>query len=357
MILNNLNQIKKLDTGQVAESIELLPDQIRQVLEESRLIKIPPEYSKVTQVVVNGMGGSNIGAGIVKSAFSDQIKVPISIAPGYNVPAHINRNTLYLISSYSGNTEEPLSTYREAKKRKAKIMAITAHGKKNQLEKYMLKDNVPGYIFKPQHNPSGQPRLGLGYSVFGLAVMIAKAGLFKIKVREIEDIIASMEIWGRKLKPESPTATNIAKKIALKLFNRIPILTGAEFTMGNVRVLRNQINESSKHFATYLALPDLNHFAMEGLTYPKNNKNNLIFLFFDSKLYRSRIQKRAQLTKQVVKKNHIKVISYELKSESRIAQSFELLQLGAWISYYLGILNKVNPVKIPWVDWFKKQLK
>lgn len=357
MILNNLNQIKKLDTGQVAESIEHLPDQIRQVLEESRLIKIPKDYSKVTQIVINGMGGSNIGAGIVKSAFSDQIKVPISIVPGYNVPAHINRNTLYLISSYSGNTEEPLSTYREAKKRKAKIMAITAHGKKNQLEKYMLKDNIPGYIFKPRHNPSGQPRLGLGYSVFGLAVMIAKAGLFKIKVREIENIIASMEIWGRKLKPESPTATNIAKKIALKLFNRIPVLIGAEFTMGNVRVLRNQINESSKHFATYLALPDLNHFAMEGLTYPKNNKNNLIFLFFDSKLYHSRIQKRAQLTKQVVKKNHIKVISYELKNESRLVQSFELLQLGAWISYYLGILNKVDPVKIPWVDWFKKQLK
>ena len=106
MNLDNLNQFKKFDSGQVAESIEHLPDQIRQVLEEARLIKIPRDYSKATQVVINGMGGSNIGAHIIKSVFNGQIKIPINIIPGYQVPAHVNKNTLYIISSYSGNTEE-----------------------------------------------------------------------------------------------------------------------------------------------------------------------------------------------------------------------------------------------------------
>lgn len=357
MNLDNFKQMKKLDTGQVAESIELLPDQIRQVLEESRLVKIPSEYSRVTSVVVNGMGGSNIGAGIVKSIFGPQIKVPLTITPGYQVPGQVNAKTLFLISSYSGATEEPLSTYTEIKKRKAKILAITGHGPQNKLEKLMMKDNIPGYIFKPQYNPSGQPRLGLGYTLFGTAILLAKAGLFRIQVREIEDIIASMEIWSRKLKPESPIKTNAAKQLAAKLYNKIGILIGAEHTLGNVRALRNQINESSKHFVTYLNLPDLNHFAMEGLANPGTNKKNLVFLFFDSALYHSRVQQRAELTKQVVKKNNIAVISHQLKSESIISQGFELLQLGAWLSYYLGMLNRVDPVKIPWVDWFKRQLK
>jgi len=357
MNLDKQNLYKKQDNSIVAESISLLPDQVRQVLHEARLIKVPREYSKVTQVVVNGMGGSNIGAGIVKSVFADQLKVPISIVPGYSVPAHVNKNTLYLISSYSGTTEEPLSTYREAKKREAKILAISEDSKKSKLVKLMLKNNIPGYIFKPEFNPSNQPRLGLGYTLFGIAVIMAKAGLFKINVKETEDVIASMEIWDRELRPIIKTKNNIAKQIALKLYSKQPILVAAEHLAGNVRTLRNQMCENSKNFTSYLSLPDLNHFAMEGLKMPASNKKDLIFFFVDSKFYHPRVQKRAELTKQVVKKNKIEVISHQLHGQTKLAQAFEMLQLGVWITYYLGILNKVNPIKIPWVDWFKKQLK
>jgi len=357
MNLDNIKQYKKLDKGHVAESISHLPDQVRQVLHEARLIKVPREYSKVTQVVVNGMGGSNIGARIIKSAFADQIKAPISIEPGYGVQAHVNKNTLYIISSYSGTTEEPLSTYKAAKKRGAKIMAITEHSKKSKLEKLMLKNNIPGYIFKPEHNPSGQPRMGIGYTLFGIAVMIAKAGLFKVEVEEIEDIIASLEIWDRELRPTIKTKNNKAKQLAMKLYNKVPTLIAAEFLTGNVKALRNQISENSKHFPIFLTLPDLNHFAMEGLTYPASNKRTLVFVFFDSMLYHPRIQKRSRLTKQVIKKNGIEVAEHTLQGKTKLQQSFEMLQLGTWITYYLGMLNGVDPVNIPWVDWFKEKLK
>ncbi len=355
--LDNLKEIERLDSGRVAESNEFLPDQLRQVLDESRLIKMPYEYSRVTQVVVNGMGGSNIGVGIIKAAFGDRLKVPVSIVPGYSVPAHVNKNTLYILSSYSGTTEEPLSVYREVKKRGAKIAAITVDSKKSKLARLMLKDNIPGYIFKPVYNPSGQPRLGLGYSILGVAVLLAKSGLFRIGIREMEDIIASMEIRSRHFKPESPTRINSAKKLAIAAYGRVPVLVGAEHTAGNVRALRNQINECSKNFSVYLTLPELNHYAMEGLSFPITNKRNLTFLFFDSLLYHPRVQRRSRLTKAVVKKNGIPAVAYTLKASTKLAQAFELLQLGVWISYYLGIANKVDPVKIPWVDWFKKQLR
>lgn len=357
MNLDDLKIYKKLDTGRVGEAMESLPDQMRQVLDEARLIKVPAEYSKVSQVVINGMGGSNIGAHIIRSAFSGEIKVPITITPGYSVPAHVNQNTLYILSSYSGTTEEPLSVYREVKKRGAKIMAISADDKKSRLVKLMLKDDIPGYIFKPQFNPSGQPRLGLGYSIFGIATMIAKAGLFKINVREIEDIIASLEIWTRRLRPEASTRVNAAKQIAQKIFGRVPVLVAAEHLTGNTHAMRNQINECSKSFASFLELPDLNHYTMEGLVNPVSNRKNLAFLFFDSAFYHPRVQKRSELTKQVVKKNKVAVIAYEMKGDKKLLQNFELLQLGAWVSYYLGIAYKVNPAAIPYVDWFKKMLK
>lgn len=357
MILDNLKKIKSLDPSQVGKSIELLPDQIRQVLEEARLVKIPRDYSHVTSVVVNGMGGSNIGSYFIRSAWADQIKVPITITPGYRVPKHVDKNTLYIISTYSGTTEEPLSVYQEVKKRGAKIAAITEQNSKSKLYKLMLKEDVPGYTFKPEYNPSEQPRLGIGYSILGQAVIMAKAGLFNIKVRAMEDIIASMEIWTRRLRSLSPTKQNTAKRLAMQLSEKIPILIGAEHTTGNVHVMRNHINECSKHFATYLEFPDLNHYSMEGLGFPSTNPRNLIAVFFASQLYHPRVQRRIELTAQIIKKNKIDVIIHNLKGSNRLIQAFELLQLGAWISYYLGIIHKIDPAKIPYVDWFKKQLK
>ena len=133
MNLDDKKVYKKYDKGRVAESIELFADQIRQTLSESRLIKIPKKYSKTTHVVVSGMGGSNLATHILRSAMRDQAKKPISILDDYEVPAYVGKNTLFILSSYSGNTEETLSTYVTAKKRGAKIMAITAKGNNNKL--------------------------------------------------------------------------------------------------------------------------------------------------------------------------------------------------------------------------------
>lgn len=355
--LDNQTIYKKNNNALVAKSIELLADQVRQVLEDARLIKIPNDYSNVNQVVVNGMGGSNLGAGIVKAVFSEQIKIPFSITPGYSVPASVNKNTLYLLSSYSGNTEEVLSVYKEVKKREAKVIIITSDIKDNKLSGLMLKDNIPGYIFKPEFNPSNQPRLSQGYMIFSTAIILAKVGLFKIKINETEDIIASMDLWDQELRPLVKEKSNQAKQIARRLYNRQPIIVAGEFLIGNARALRNQLCENSKNFASYLILPELNHYAMEGLANPTSNSKNLVFLFFDSLLYHQRIQKRAKLTKQVIKKNKIVVIEHSLLGQNKLKQAFEMLQLGSWISYYLGVLNQIDPIKIPWVDWFKKKLE
>lgn len=354
--LDDLKLINQLDQGGVIPAIEALPFQIKQVIEDSILIKIPREYSRVNKVVVNGMGGSNIGARILKTVFSSEIKVPLLVEPGYKVPAYVDKNTLYIISSYSGSTEEPLSCYQEAKKRGAKILAITSQSG-NRLEKLMLKDNIPGYIFKPENNKSNIPRYALGYSVFGILVLLAKTGLLNINVSKVEKIITNLEVWDYELRPQIKAKQNPAKIIAAKIFNKIAILVGAEFLEGNIKALRNQFCESGKNFAIYLMLPELNHYAMEGLACPKGNKKNLSFLFFDSKLYSPRIQRRSELTKQVVKKSKISYTSYQLKGESKLEQAMEMLQLGSWLTFYLAALNDINPAGNPFVDWFKKELK
>lgn len=342
--------MKNININQISDSINMLPNQMEQILNEHYSVKIPRNFKNITQIVVNGMGASNLGAGIIKSVFSKKIKFPISITPGYSVPAHVNKNTLYIISSYSGNTEEPLIAYNQAKKQKAKILAITSNTDKNKLKSIMKKNNIPGIIFKTNYNPSLQPRLGLGYSIFSILILLAKSGLLQISKKEMQNTIAN-------LKTLNNSSKTISKKIALKMIKKQPIIVGAEFLFGNLRILRNQLCETSKNFASYLSLPELNHYAMEGLTNPPENKKNLIFLFLDSNLYYPRIKKRNEITKKIVEKNNIKIISYKMKSNTELNQSLEALQLGSWITFYLAIKNKVNPAEIPWVNLFKKKLK
>ncbi|PLX20444.1 hypothetical protein C0584_05910 [Candidatus Parcubacteria bacterium] len=353
MNLDNLDQIKKLDKDDVAGSVSLLGEQIKQVVNDTKNIKLPASYKKVDKIFINGMGGSNLGAWVLKRLFADQLRIPVEILDGYTVPKQVDKNTLFLFSSYSGTTEEVLSTFKEVKKRKAKMLILASGG---PLEKRAKKENIPGFIFDPKFNPSTQPRIGLGYSIFGMLHLFGKLGFIKLGKNEITDILKQLDLGNKKLQLSSKINSNPAKKMAKKLHGRMPILVGAEFLMGNVHIFRNQVTETCKTFASFLELPDLNHFAMEGLKYPSTNPKNMLFFFIDSNLYHKRIVQRAHLTKKVVRQNGIEVFDLHLKTKTKLLQSFELLQYGTWLTYYLGILNNVNPAEVPFVSWFKKQL-
>lgn len=355
-MLDQLDAYKKFDKSFVGDSISSLPRQIAHVISELDQIKIPASYSNVTHIVVNGMGGSNLGANIIKTVFAKELNVPMTITPGYHVPGFVDHRTLYILSSYSGSTEEVLSVYQEVRKRGAKIIAIAAKDD-NKLQRLIAKDKIPAYLFTPTENPSNQPRLGVGYSIFGMVALIAATGVINVKPKDLAQIITDLEAKDKTLTPTVKTAKNTAKKIAEHFFGRMPVMAGAEHLVGNMMTFRNQLCENSKNMAQYLILPDLNHFAMEGLAHPKSNAKNLIFLFLESDLYSARLIRRIELTKAVVKKNGIKVISHKLTAKTKIGQAFEMLQLGEWITYYLALLNGVDPVQIKWVDWFKKELE
>jgi len=172
MNLDNLKQIKKLDSSDVVKSIELIPYQIEQVLKDSSKFKLPKKKKIINQIVIVGMGASNLGPEIIKSLFIDQIKIPISIYHGYQIPASVNKNTLFILSSYSGNTNETLNAYKKAKEKKAEAIILTSGGKLGQTKSF-------GYIFNNKNNPSNVPRIGIGYSISGIMVLLSKIWLIK----------------------------------------------------------------------------------------------------------------------------------------------------------------------------------
>jgi glucose/mannose-6-phosphate isomerase len=355
MNINNIKQMEKLDSGFVAESIAALPEQLKDALKQAQNFKIPAAYKKINRIVLSGMGGSNLGARIITSLFREELKVPLVIEAGYEIPGCVDKNTLFIISSYSGTTEEPLSTYAAAKKRGAKIIGLSAVGANNKLAKMLSAGKDLCLTFDAKINKSQQPRLGLGYAVVALLLILQKVGALKFDASEIVKAADFIAAQSKKFIPKN-SLLNPAKKAASEIFGKQAVLVGGEFLEGNLHALRNQFCENSKNFASYLVLPDMNHYAIEGLGNPASNKKDLIFGFFESDLYHPRVQKRLALTREIVKKNKIKIFSYKLTGANKLIQSFEILNFGSWLTFYLAMLNEVNPSLIPWVDWFKKKL-
>lgn len=344
--------IEKLDPGKIYESVLSFPKQIQHAAEIADSFDLPNDYRRIKNVVVTGMGGSALGARMIDSLEYEILKVPLEIVNDYHLPAYVDENTLVITSSYSGTTEETLSGYEEARKQKAKLLTVSTGGKLADLAK---KDGVPSFVYKPVFNSSHQPRLAIGYNAVLLMMIMAKLDLIILTSEQIKGLIKVAEKSNQQYKIES--TDNQAILLAKKLEGRIPILIAAEHLFESTHTTKNQINENAKTFSAHFSIPELNHHLMEGLGFPKTNKDILLFVFYVSDLYHQRIKERFELTLQLIKKFNIPTFVFTLQSTTKLEQVFEAIQFGNFYSFYLAMVNGVNPEPIPTVDWFKERLE
>lgn len=353
-ILDNLSDYNNIDKNQTLESIMLFSKQCETAYQDASKIEYPNTYHNISNILFCGMGGSAYAGRIIKSLYSDKLKFSVDIVTDYNLPAYVDDRTLIILSSYSGNTQETISCCDQALKTKACIVGITKGG---ILAQKLMQAKRPTYCFKDDFNPSLQPRLGQGYMIAGQLAILNKLNIININNRDIPEITKLLENSNKLFVPRINFQENIIKKIAWKIKDKIVILVGAQFLSGALHAVQNPIHETGKHLAFYTILPETNHHLMEGLSFPSIIKNNVIFIFINSNLYSPVIQTRLSLTRQVVKKNQIDFLEYKLKFPAKLAQNFELLQFGSFLSYYLAIIHKIDPAKIPYVTYFKKKLQ
>jgi len=352
-ILNNLSQIKKLDQQNVYGSIENLSKQCSHAWEECKSIEVPESYKNINKMVMTGMGGSGLGARVIESIFGLELKIPLIRINDYDLPDWVDEKTLVICSSYSGNTEEAVSTAKQAKTKKAKWMAIYAGGK---LMEMAQKNKIPFYKIDPIYNPSNQPRMAIGYSIIGQLALVSKTGIISISEQDIDNITLAMKKVIEENNIKVSSEQNPAKKMAKKMFQKEIIIVPARHLKGAIHTFKNQMNENAKNLSHRHDIPELNHHLMEGLKFPKNNKQDLVFLFINSSLYPQRINQRFQITKDVVQKNNIKTLSWQATAKTKLSQTFEFIQFGAFVNFYLTMLYGIDPAPIPWVDYFKTKL-
>lgn len=351
--ISSKEETKKIDTQNVYGSIEALPNQCLHAIKDASKVKIPKNYKDIDSVVMCGMGGSGLGARVINSLYSETLNVPLVLVNDYSLPGFVNKKTLLICSSYSGNTEETISCFKKGLAKGTKMLSIGTGG---ELIKLSQKNNIPFYKIDSKHNPSNQPRMAIGYSIIGLLCFVSKLNLIDFEKQKVLEIVGSMKEIQKKNNINVELKDNFAKKMAKQLFEKNICLLSSQHLVGAMHVFNNQLNENSKVLTADYAMPEFNHHLLEGLKHPRTNIKNAVFVLTKSKLFSKSIQKRMELTKNVIEKNHIDALDIKLSSASKLSQVFELIQFGAYVNYYLALLYNQDPAPIPWVDYFKKKL-
>lgn len=355
--MNNLDDISamnKADPSGVLASTGMFLDQCTAGWEESQKVVFPEVYKKVRNIVVAGMGGSRFTPKTIGALFRKKITVPYEICEDYSLPGYVNGESLVILSSYSGSTEEVLSAGKDALKKGAKLAGAMHEG--SPIAKFLGDAKAPGYFFDAKFNPSGQPRIGGGYLLMGHAGLLKSLGFLSLEDKEVADAVAFAKDAAKKYAAEIPEKDNQAKQFARFLKDKHPFIVTAEFLKGFGNGFANQINETAKMISDYRYISELNHHMLEGLTHPDTLHQNGVFIFFLSHCYSEPIKKRFAITKDVVGKQHVATYNVTLTGPNKLSQVLEAFTLSGYTTYYMAMLYDVDPVAIPWVDYFKAQL-
>jgi glucose/mannose-6-phosphate isomerase len=302
--------------------------------------KLSASKNKISNVLICGLGGSGIGGSIVRELVVANANVPISVTKGYFIPAYVNENTLVIISSYSGNTEETLNCMDLAIAKNAKIVCVTSGGKVLDVSK------AKGYdcIVVPGGMP---PRSCLGYSLTQLFFIL---GFFGITNNNYK---AELEAAIKLIDSEEKNIIEEATTIASKLKGKIPVIYATTYNEGIAIRFRQQLNENSKILCWHHIVPEMNHNELVGWT--EKNDNLSVLIFLDKDDYARNIA-RVDINKEVIKKHASAITEIYSKGNSVIEKAIYFIHLGDWISVALGEARGVDLMEVNVINHLKSAL-
>ncbi|NQT46903.1 MAG: bifunctional phosphoglucose/phosphomannose isomerase [Candidatus Omnitrophica bacterium] len=347
----DIDKISKIDKADMLKSLVDFPDQCVEAIRIGKDASISYKASDFNNVIFAGLGGSAIGAEVFCCLFRDELKVPALVSREYTLPQFVDDKTLLIIASYSGNTEETLSSYDMGLKKGAKMVCISSNGKVEELAR---KDNFP-FVRIPAGLP---PRCALGYSFFPLLGIFAQMGFIKDKSSDADETIKLLrKLRDEKLAPQVTDKDNLAKPIAATISGGLAAIYSASEHMGAVAVRwRGQIAENSKHLASHHLLPEMNHNEIVGWENPKAILKKITAVFLKDKDDHIRVKHRMEITEKLITPHAKDIVVLESTGESALARTFSLIYTGDWVSFYLSILNGVDPTPVERIGFLKGEL-
>jgi glucose/mannose-6-phosphate isomerase len=339
-------EIKKesLDSSNMRKMILDFPRQFKiganaakKVFLKSNTFLTPPE-----NIIICGMGGSALPGDLLVTLRP----LDVFVHKSYGLPPQAGIDSLVICISYSGNTEETLSAFTEAVSKRLPVMAITTGGK---LARLCKKHKVPAAIIPPPYIP---PRLALGFQFAALLQILTNHNLlpknFIEEILKYEKTLNSLEFEEK------------AKKIAKKIYQKIPIIYSPKQFRALSLIWKNSLNETAKILAFDNYFPELNHNETVGFWKINetqiSNKELLVIILRDLQDH-TRILKQMKITKDIIEKEGIQVEFVNIQGKTTLEKIFSTIILGFWTSYCLALEYEVDPTPVKTIEELKRRLK
>lgn len=324
--MNLSEDYRKLDPSGVERALNLFPNQIRESFAQIKSEELI--VNNYDSVVVSGMGGSSNAGKIIQGLLEDNYDKPFVVYNDYGLPAWVNKNTLVIVNSYSGNTEESLAGYAKAKEIGCQVIGISTGGKINDV------------VIDPKDtNPTGFPKTGLGVSLGGLIGVLYAIDIMPNAKQDLETALKELE---------EVRKTWNTREVAEWLHGSIPVLFGGRPLLGALNAGRNAMCEISRNFTEFYDFPEVNHVLVEAVGKPSSALQKK-YLFFESNFNHERVKLRYKITKDIFAEQGLHTTSYILRATSVLGQALELSHYCAWLGFYISILDDTDPGPEPWI--------
>lgn len=348
MQLDNLDMIERADPEDALGVIAAAAEQLNFA---GRVENKPRLHPKISKVVLSGMGGSCLAGLIAKNWLDDggELAVPFEVRRDYIVPNYVDKSTLVICVSVSGNTEETLSSLRDAQDKHAQIVVIAGGGK---LLDIAQEEKLP-YVHIEKLS---QPRYGVIMHLRAIVNLLHAYGLISTKPgKELDaakNTVANFALTG---KADVPTDHNLAKQLALDAAGKTVLVYSSRLFRPLAYKWKTSYNENAKNIVWTNEFPEFNHNEFIGWTSHPIEKPFLV-VNLRSDLDSDRINQRFDLSEKLLSGKWPAAHNITLTGSNYIEQVICGAILGDFTSIYLGLLNGVDPTPVALVERFKKEL-
>lgn len=347
--LDDLTAQHTLDKDGMRHHIAGFADQARRGWDAAGRFTVPDDYRSVDKVLFAGMGGSAIAGDILADLAGLERGPLVHVHRGYGLPEWADDRTLVVVSSYSGNTEETLSSYDHATERGLKVLALTSGG---TLGEKAAVNGHPVYHI----DMHSQPRATLGFTLPSLVRIFANLGFISDKATAFEETQRALQQMGTDMGETQPADANPAKQLAQRLHGRIPVIYGAGHLTNIAFRWKTQINENPSAWAFAETLPEVDHNSVVAYEAPPDIRERITIVFLRSSLLHPRVLARYEVTAGLLDEFDIPHVTIDAEGDSPLAQILSTVLHGDWASYYLAVLYGVDPTPVRPIDLLKRRL-
>lgn len=345
----NLEELFRFDEANMFDILLRTPQQLREAVLLQPELPLPDASVPLHHLVITGMGGSAVGGDLIAGLYGDLLDLPLIVNRDYRLPQFISAHSLVIACSYSGDTEETLAAVQQAADAGAPIVCIASGGK---LAKKAVK-NEWGLVRVPEGLP---PRCALGYLFFALMRILQEYGIISVAEEDVAETIEMAERLTAELADYKKTK-NRAVKLAEALKGRIAVIYAADEPNSALPLRwRNQLNENAKAPAFSNLVPEMNHNEICMWNEVILNPDLYHVIFLKDEHNSPELKERLEISRDLIAACGVPVTELEPEGESRLCRTFSLVIWADFVSYYLALLNGVDPTLIKPIDHLKREI-